>query len=75
MGRVFEYAGGSRTDELNKSNEISCVIDCGVDKDEEFYEKNKNCENWKFYSHKIVGQSILLGEVPFQKYIVDERSF
>jgi hypothetical protein len=37
LGRVFEFAGGNRTDELNIRKKLSCVINCAVEEDEKFY--------------------------------------
>lgn len=55
LSSVFEYAGGTRTEELNRRKKMSCVIDCEVEPDEKFYRENSNYKNWKFYSHKLIG--------------------
>ncbi len=55
LSSVFEYAGGTKTEELNKRKKMNCVIDCEVEQDEKFYRENYNCKNWKFYSNKLIG--------------------
>ncbi len=63
------------TKELNKRKRLNVIIDCEAEEDKEFYAEMKSCKNWKFYSHRAIAESVLVGEAVFIKYLVDGMSF
>ncbi len=73
--KVFSTAGGITTKELNKRKRLNIIIDCESEEDKALYSEMKSCKNWKFYSHRAIAESVLVGEVVFVKYLVDGLSF